>query len=875
MSTSRSSGINQRIADRLVAEGRITRDEHQRVVEYATRTKARVEEALIELELMNEADLLKFIATTHNTRFVSTERLSKAVIEPRVLQRVPVRLADLHGVFPVLHDEKASSLSVVTADPDNEPALHELRLTANVKEVRALAARPAAVRAAIAYHYRGDRTAFVPLLRPTGYVEFTRDDAPDMGRRQAAAGAPAAPAPAQQPQPTQAMGWPQGAPQAQPQAQPFAQQVPPQGPQGPPPGWQQPAPVQQPQQQPAWGQVPQGPPPGWQQPQQGPPPGWQQPQMQQPQGWAQQPVQQPMQMPQQGMPQQGWGNFPMGPQGQPNGPQQGWAPQQGAPQPQYMPQPQTQPQPSPPPAAPPQVAQGGPAAGRSTVHRTRSITPTKVDQFSLAAPQVPTNAGVGDLGSEPPPGKGSAMGLVQGGAANGRATSAKPASVAPPALPVAASAPLVEALNVLVSLLENGRPDLRGHSSMVARLTRKTCERIGLSPLQTSAFTAAAYLHDLGKMGAYHLTALNVAEYEGHRVAAGKGADLPVHLMESVGLLPETKSAISSMYERYDGQGIPNGQAGKDIPLGARILAVADTYADLTQNPRNPYRKILRPFEACEVLGQYRATIFDPNIVDIFRQSTTGEDMRAKLLSDRHEALIVDPDPEETTVLELRLIEHGFEVKIARTVAQAQKILAENEIDAVVSEIDLDTPDAGLTLRAEMLKDGKGKDITWVVLTGKTDRQTAQRAFDLGVDDIVLKPVSTDIFAAKLRQLIERRPTNSGGGNARGVSGSLTEMSLPDMVQILWHGRKTCALRITTGSSGGEIDFDAGAVVDAQWNQPGGNQLRGEDAFYKMLTLAEGDFRVDPAYKPSTRSIQASPEALLLEGMRRLDEASF
>jgi hypothetical protein len=50
--------------------------------------------------------------------------------------------------------------------------------------------------------------------------------------------------------------------------------------------------------------------------------------------------------------------------------------------------------------------------------------------------------------------------------------------------------------------------------------------------------------------------------------------------------------------------------------------------------------------------------------------------------------------------------------------------------------------------------------------------------------------------------------------------------------------------------------------------------LRGEDAFYRMLTLVEGDFRVDPSYKPSTRSIQASPEALLLEGMRRLDEQS-
>ena len=185
MSTSRSSGINQRIADRLLAEGRIKRDEHTRVVEYATRQKSRIEEALIELEMMNEADLLKFIATTHNTRFVSTERLSKAVIEPRVLQRVPIRTADLHGVFPVLYDDKAAALSIVTADPDNDAALHEVKLTAGVKEVRALAARPAAVRAAIAFHYRGDRAAFQSLLRPTLAVQDLLHNSDPFDRRPA------------------------------------------------------------------------------------------------------------------------------------------------------------------------------------------------------------------------------------------------------------------------------------------------------------------------------------------------------------------------------------------------------------------------------------------------------------------------------------------------------------------------------------------------------------------------------------------------------------------------------------------------------------------------------------------------------------------
>jgi response regulator RpfG family c-di-GMP phosphodiesterase len=866
MSNGRFSGINQRIADRLLTEGRIKRDDHQRAVEYATRHKSRIEEALIDLEIMSEADLLKFIATVHNTRFVSAEKLSKAVIDPRLLARVPVRTADLHGVFPVLFDDKAGVLSLVTADPDNDAALHEVRLAAGVKDVRALAARPAAVRAAIGYHYRGDRAAFAGLLRPVGFVDLLNNDPFDRRGAPAPHAAPQIPAgpqpqPPQPAQPTQ--NWTQAAPPPQ-------QQDPQQG-WGPQQG-QQPwgGPFQQP-----GGQFPmQGGPQGGQFPMQGGPQGGQFP-MQGGQGG---------QFPMQGGPQQPqWGQPQWGPQqGQPQqwpqgGPQQGgFNMQSGPPSPQQMPQqmpqqqmPQQQmPQQQMPQQQPPSAP--GSSAPATQTRTSRSLTPTKIDQFLAPPPQAQQPGQAFPQPLAPPPPSVRVPSLPPPGQ-----TSPGPvkASVPPaaPALPAAASPQYIETLNVLVSLLENSRADLRGHSSMVARLTRKTCERIGLSALQTAAFTAAAYLHDLGKMGAYHLTALNVAEYEGHRIAASKSGDLPVHLMESVGLLPETIQTIACMYERYDGQGLPNGQSGKDIPLGSRILSVADTYADLTQNPRNPYRKILRPFEACEVLLQYRSTVFDPNIVDIFRQSTTGEDMRAKLLSDRHEALIVDPDPEETTVLELRLIEQGFEVKIARTAAQARKMLAEGEIDAVISEIDLDVPDAGLLLREQLLKEGIARDVTWVVLTGKTDRLAAQRAFDQGVDDFVLKPVSADIFAAKLRQLIERRAAKDGGGAAaRGVTGSLTEMSLPDMIQILWHGRKTCALRISSGASNGEIDFSEGQVVDARWDA-----LRGEDAFFKLLTLREGDFRLDPTFKPTSRSIEASPEALLLEGMRRLDEGSL
>jgi response regulator RpfG family c-di-GMP phosphodiesterase len=422
----------------------------------------------------------------------------------------------------------------------------------------------------------------------------------------------------------------------------------------------------------------------------------------------------------------------------------------------------------------------------------------------------------------------------------------------------------LESVKVLVTLLENGRPDLRGHSAHVARFMRKISERIGLSEVQCSLMTLTGYLHDLGKMSAYHLTALNVAQYDAHAAAAKKTYRAPVRLLEAVGLPRDVTRALEQMYERFDGTGLPGDSSGKEIALGARLLAIADSYADLTQNPRNPFRHILRPAQACEVFGRYRDTIFDANLIDLFRHMVTGDDLRARLLADRHRVMIVDPDPEEATVLELRLLEQGFEVAQAHSSDQALKLLEKGDHQLVVSELDL-SPNDGLWLVAEARRHPWGKKLPWVILTGRGGRTEAQRAFELGVVDYMTKPVSADLLVAKLRQLLEREVAASG---KRGVSGSLQEMGLPDIVQILWHGRKTGSLKIHSGGDSGEIHFVSGAIYNAMWEN-----LRGEEAFYAMLRLGDGEFVLDPNLSSPQKVIQDSPEALLLEGMRRLDEA--
>jgi hypothetical protein len=84
---------------------------------------------------------------------------------------------------------------------------------------------------------------------------------------------------------------------------------------------------------------------------------------------------------------------------------------------------------------------------------------------------------------------------------------------------------------------------------------------------------------------------------------------------------------------------------------------------------------------------------------------------------------------------------------------------------------------------------------------------------------------------------------------------------------VLFHGRKTGSLRIRGRDGAGEIHFLEGNVVNALWGD-----LKGVDAFYAMLRLNDGEFALDPAFKPTARLIHESSEALLLEGMRRLDE---
>jgi ActR/RegA family two-component response regulator len=196
------------------------------------------------------------------------------------------------------------------------------------------------------------------------------------------------------------------------------------------------------------------------------------------------------------------------------------------------------------------------------------------------------------------------------------------------------------------------------------------------------------------------------------------------------------------------------------------------------------------------------------------------------------------------------LVEQGFDVQLARTVEEAKSALRQRTFALVLSEVDIDERDAGFHFRADMK--ASLQDTGWIFLSGRSSRVTAQRAFDMDIDDFISKPVQADVVVAKVSQIIQKHSQKVA---PRGVSGSLSEMGLPELIQVLWHGRKTCSLQITSDDATGEIHLQDGKIVHAFW----GDEI-GENAFYRMVALREnGNFQVDHGGAARERQLPGRP----------------
>lgn len=176
---------------------------------------------------------------------------------------------------------------------------------------------------------------------------------------------------------------------------------------------------------------------------------------------------------------------------------------------------------------------------------------------------------------------------------------------------------ILQSLLGLANALEAKDPYTRGHSERVARLAGRLARARGLSDASVQAVTQAGLLHDLGKIGVPEAilrkpAPLTEIEWEVMRRHPVVGAQIVAPLE----FFAEGAFVIRHHHERVDGSGYPDRLAGAAIPLGARIVAVADVYDALTSD--RPYRPRLSHAQALDLLRAEAGRGLDAELVHVF-----------------------------------------------------------------------------------------------------------------------------------------------------------------------------------------------------------------------------------------------------------------
>ncbi|MCS6798279.1 MAG: DUF4388 domain-containing protein [Myxococcota bacterium] len=231
--------------------------------------------------------------------------------------------------------------------------------------------------------------------------------------------------------------------------------------------------------------------------------------------------------------------------------------------------------------------------------------------------------------------------------------------------------------------------------------------------------------------------------------------------------------------------------------------------------------------------------------------------------------LLVDPDPRSRRVLEVSLRKAGYSVTTAADAEQALELADLSVPDLVVSETRLPGMDGFAFV--DRLRRTEAAEASFMFLSSDTSLESKVRGLQLGVEYLT-KPIYIREILTRVQLELGRKQREGIGAartsmSAARFTGTLADMSLPDLLTTIDVSRKSGTLWLVSGADRGTLWFRDGQLLDAETGR-----LRGEAAIYRMLVWNEGSFEIVFGPVERERRIEASTPAVLMEGMRRLDE---
>jgi DNA-binding response OmpR family regulator len=238
----------------------------------------------------------------------------------------------------------------------------------------------------------------------------------------------------------------------------------------------------------------------------------------------------------------------------------------------------------------------------------------------------------------------------------------------------------------------------------------------------------------------------------------------------------------------------------------------------------------------------------------------------------KQKLLLVDADPRSVRVLEVSLRKAGYSVTTAGDGLDALAKIESLTPDLILSDTRLPKLD-GYTLVRKLKERAEWAGIPIVFLTSQKSIEDKIRGLELGVEDYLTKPIFVRELIARVNLLLARRTQENIAANRSTLTGrtrftgSTQDMAVVDLLQTFEVSRKSGVVHLRSGAQEGHIYFREGKIIDAELGR-----LRGEEAIYRALIWNEATFEVEFKAIANEDIIGGSTQAILMEGMRRVDE---
>ncbi|HVT05102.1 MAG TPA: HD domain-containing phosphohydrolase [Thermoanaerobaculia bacterium] len=316
----------------------------------------------------------------------------------------------------------------------------------------------------------------------------------------------------------------------------------------------------------------------------------------------------------------------------------------------------------------------------------------------------------------------------------------------------------------LTSALENKDPRSGGHVHRVASYSAQICDRLGMGADDREIVTKGALLHDLGMIGIADeilkkTTPLNETEQRMLEQHARMGASI----LKPMRTFHPFVTMVRWHHEKMDGSGYPDGLSGDDIPIEARIVAVANRFDEIRhEGPLSGQAEALAQLRKETDAGAYDPVIvkcLEDVVIDVpMTIPTSGVAIRRTQLTPR--VLCVDDSKLNRDLISATLTEVGLDVLHAESGTDALKIIEEENIDLVLLDLIMPQQSGEETLQA-IRRDARYQFLPVIVLTAHKNVELRQKAIVSGADDFLSYPLNRLELITRIRSLLRIKDYHS------------------------------------------------------------------------------------------------------------------